>query len=417
MQNSKRTICRQPRKSSVCLLAACASLLWCAAVVIAAGPVTASSAEPEKPNSVEQRASVALTAGKSKNAEAIYDLTALLCDDSATVRAAAAWACTQLGEAAAPILPQLTEGLSDLEPRVRIGCATAIGQLGENGAVAEAALVRAVQDRSPDVRCAALIALRAVGIRELEPAIEAIGRAMQASDPQVQSESIATANSLLKRCDPATRQSLATSLFPALTSSSDDVRLAATVLACDLGIDAAPAMTAIVKNADDLDDSIQTAAHQALVQFADSVDRQWNQLDADERELLRRPCDIAAKGLRTRGAASSEFATLAKRFQKLVTGVELTSGEQVAANNISLLESDEILTSDTSVHTEPQRLSNIASSQEKRSWSSAWLWLVGITVAGAAIWLVRLGLKKDETPIFIPAKPEDLNRNAAIRVS
>jgi len=99
------------------------------------------------------------------------DVGQMLADPSAEVRAAAAWAFSQMGPAGAAGVPGLARSLSDPEPLVRSLSAVALRSIGPKAAGAVPALIHALSDVEPTVRAPAADALGHIGTA----AKEAIG--------------------------------------------------------------------------------------------------------------------------------------------------------------------------------------------------------------------------------------------------
>src|SRR5262245_40328734 len=137
----------------VILLGGCALLTNFETLVLARTPVALKSKPLPAADSAKQRALTAIRCGQERTDGSVNQLAESLSDDRTLVRQAAAWALSQLGEAAEPALPPLTQALSSQDPRVRWAAASALGQLGPKATSAEAALLRTAQDRDLDVRC------------------------------------------------------------------------------------------------------------------------------------------------------------------------------------------------------------------------------------------------------------------------
>jgi len=91
------------------------------------------------------------------------DVAQMLLDQDAEVRAAAAWAFSQMGPAGAVGVPNLATCLADTEPRVRSLAAVALRSIGPKAVSAVPALARALSDVEPTVRAPAADALGHIG--------------------------------------------------------------------------------------------------------------------------------------------------------------------------------------------------------------------------------------------------------------
>ena len=94
---------------------------------------------------------------------AISELKIALGDPDASVRGAAAWACSQMGAAGSGAVSALANALADVNPRVRSLSAVALRSIGPQAAGAVPGLVRALSDPAPYVRAPAADALGAIG--------------------------------------------------------------------------------------------------------------------------------------------------------------------------------------------------------------------------------------------------------------
>lgn len=94
---------------------------------------------------------------------ALRDLSKALTDPEQDVRAAAAWALSQVGPPAASAVPALVAALTDPNPRVRCLVAIALREIGPHAINAVPALANALGDSDPSVRAPAAQALGAIG--------------------------------------------------------------------------------------------------------------------------------------------------------------------------------------------------------------------------------------------------------------
>ena len=94
---------------------------------------------------------------------AVGDLSEALIDPEQDVRAAAAWALSQVGPPAASAVPALAAALTDPNPRVRCLAAIALREIGPHATNAVPALAKALGDSEPSVRAPAAQALGAIG--------------------------------------------------------------------------------------------------------------------------------------------------------------------------------------------------------------------------------------------------------------
>jgi HEAT repeat protein len=90
-------------------------------------------------------------------------LTEALNDSDPQVRAAAAWAISQIGPQAAPAIPALGKALADTDPRVRIQAALAFRAMGQAGVSGIPELIRALNDPVDYVRASAVEGLGSMG--------------------------------------------------------------------------------------------------------------------------------------------------------------------------------------------------------------------------------------------------------------
>jgi hypothetical protein len=94
---------------------------------------------------------------------AVSEVGQMLADPNADVRAAAAWALSQMGPAGAKAVPGLTKALADPNPLVRSLSAVALRSMGPKAADAVPALIQALSDAEPSVRSPAADALGRIG--------------------------------------------------------------------------------------------------------------------------------------------------------------------------------------------------------------------------------------------------------------
>ena len=224
------------------VLGTCSTLTSPTTSVWADSPTAAIDVSNATADTPEQRAATAIQSGKERSADAVTQLADWLADDNTIVRQSAAWALTQLGDAAEPALKPLIQAVSDRDARVRWAAATTLGHLGKKAEDAEAVLVRAVHDRDADVQCAAIIALRSIEITDERKVSAALSDCLKDESSDVQAEALATLAALMPRCGETTKQDLVPRLTKALSTKNDEVRLATVVLLGDLGLAAAPAI-------------------------------------------------------------------------------------------------------------------------------------------------------------------------------
>src|SRR5436309_2973833 len=91
------------------LLGGCALLTNAETFVFARTPATLTGEHWPATDSAEQRAAAAIRCGQERSRSTATQLAESLADDSTLVQQAAAWALSQLGEAAEPAIQQLTE--------------------------------------------------------------------------------------------------------------------------------------------------------------------------------------------------------------------------------------------------------------------------------------------------------------------
>ncbi len=405
------------------LLGGCAALNSPAAGHCASPASSVRNATPVVAAADEQAAAL-IKLGQERSTKAVPVLAVSLEHESTLVRRSAAWALTQMGAAAKPALPQLMQALTDVDEQVRWAAVTTLGQIGNKAALAEAAIITVVCDPNVDVQCAALTALRAIGIRDLELALPALKHCLETDAPELQSEALATVSAFLPQWNDDTKRQIAPSIAATAAVDDDDVRLAAFVLLSDLGLEAAPALTLLVRGASDLDEHIQAAAIRALDRFADAVDQQRSELNDNQLKSLRRPCKLAAQALSSPAHDSSDCLRLATRFKEFADGTTASTGEQSLARSTAktkshrLVEDDDALNpnagengrageeakptlamasiDETEVATSTVPVANIASVAKGNGWRAVW-WALGAIAVAVALWLVRRGLSHDET--------------------
>jgi hypothetical protein len=94
---------------------------------------------------------------------AVGDLARSLADSDADVRAAAAWALTQIGPVGEAATPALVTALTDPNPNVRCLSALALREIGPHAVAAVPALAKTLSDADPSVRASAAQALGVIG--------------------------------------------------------------------------------------------------------------------------------------------------------------------------------------------------------------------------------------------------------------
>ncbi len=358
------------------------SLMWLGCAISCAAGSSVFGDDPE------QLAAQAIHAGQTQDLHAIPALADGLSDESRLLRQSSAWALSQMGGAVSDFSAELTAALADQDAKVRCAAATSLGHLGRTAWRAESALWQATLDRDVDVRCAALIALRTVSVSKHSAALGALCECLQGPVADVQSEAIATVAVIQSRWDDDEKRMLVPHLGRIFATANDDLRLAAAVLLGDLGLPAAPAIPALANAADDLDEHVRAAALRTLGRLADDVDQRWNQLQAEHRTALRRPCDIAAKTLAGHGKDSAEVARLAKQFQQLMDGIQLTVGE------------DQVRSPATASHPLPVKTTATRNSTSKVNASSdrAWRWTLAGLASCLGLGLLWFGLSRRMAP-------------------
>ncbi len=382
-------------------LGLCSASMCLHNVAVAETPVSAAKELNSKTNTPEQRVAAAIGFGKQKSTDAVKQLAEWLADDSTLVRQSAAWALTQLGEAAEPAVSQLSQALSDRDARVRWAAATTLGNLGQRAEAAEGALIRTVHDRDADVQCAAIIALRSIDITDERAVSAALSDCLKAESTDVQAEALATLTHLIPRCSETTKRDLVPRLTKALTTKNDEVRLATVVLLGDVGLVATPAITALTRAANDLDEHVESAAIRTLNRLADEIDQRWSRLDASQREALQHSCEIAARELSAPAHEESDKprSQLAHRFRQLFDGIQLASKETSPARN-SARKDDPLTIASVAGHVlqrsdVPLDGESLEAADAKGTATTAsdsrelWLWGLYAVVVGVGFWLLK----------------------------
>jgi HEAT repeat protein len=112
-----------------------------------------------------QRADLLRSMGafRADAASAVPEIIEQLKNQDAQVRAAAAWALSQIAPAGAAAIPALATSLSDPDPIVRSTSAIALRDMGDRAVTALPALVVALNDNEPYVRAPAADAIGKIG--------------------------------------------------------------------------------------------------------------------------------------------------------------------------------------------------------------------------------------------------------------
>ena len=354
------------------------SLMWLGCAISCAVGSSLFADDPE------QLAAQAIQAGRTQDLHAIPALADGLSDESRLLRQSSAWALSQMGGAVSDFSAELTAALADQDAKVRCAAATSLGHLGRKAWRAESALWQCTLDRDVDVRCAALIALRTVSVSKHSAALGALSECLQGPVADVQSEAIATVAVMQSCWDDDEKRMLVPHLGRIFATANDDLRLATAVLLGNLGLPAAPAIPALANAADDLDEHVRAAALRTLGRLADDVDQRWNQLQAEHRAALRRPCDIAAKTLASHGKDSAEVARLAEQFRQLMDGIQLISVEEHVHSQTTA--SDPV-----PVKSPPARNST---SEVQASSDRAWRWTLAGLASCLGLGLLWFGLSR-----------------------
>ncbi len=372
------------------LLAGCSLLLQTATDACADAP-TNNDREQLRSGTAEQRSSAVVSIGQHPSASAAEQLAQALFDEATLVRQAAASALSQFGEAASPARPQLTRALSDDDSKVRWGAAAALGKLGEHAALASDTLVATTRDRDVDVRREAIAALRAVPISDIDAAAKALCECLRDAVADVRGEALATLSVCLPNWDHATATQVVPSIVTSLADEDEAVRLAAAVLLSDLGLAAAPAIPTLAHSTNDLDEHVRAAAIRALERFADEVDRQWNRVDDQQRDAVRRPCKVATQALSGLAQNSAEAVRLANRFRQLVAGFQLTANEQPVTDKRGLAASRFAQGTARGLPDELPVDSDATESSSSTNSNSLVLWLgraMGVLALGGLAWVL-----------------------------
>ena len=359
------------------------NLMWLSGVMLL---MAASFVAASEPSSSKQLAGNAIRAGKARDLTAVGSLTESLSHESVLVRQSAAWALSQLGEAAFGAVPSLTHALGDSDPRVRWGAAVTLGRIGRKAAISESALWQTTRDRDLDVRCAALIALRTVSISKSSGALPALIECLKNPATDVQAEAIATLAAIHTRWDDEEKRSVASQLANVFEMSNDDLRLAAAVLLGDLGLSASAAMTPLANATDDSDKYVQAAALRAVGRFADEVDQRWNRLSVEQRHELRPGLVAVTKLLEGRSRKSADITHLANQFQRLIDGTQLIStdrGSSLKRPAVSSVTAAPDVTQEAPPVTTPSSTSSPV---------SQWGWICGALLVCLGAWGLVRGL-------------------------
>lgn len=381
-------------------LSVCSASICLTNIALAESPASTSSSVSSDATTPEERAAAAVDLGKKKSASGVSQLSAWLADENTLVRQSAAWALTQLGNAAEPAIPQLSQALSDRDARVRWAAATTLGNIGNKAADAVDALVHTVHDRDADVQCAAIIALRSAEITDERAVFSALCDCLRAESADVQSEALATLTHIVPRCSETTKRDLVPRLTKAMTTNNDEVRLATVVLLGDVGLAATPAITALTRATNDLDEHVESAAIRTLSRLADEIDQRWSQLDATQREALQHSCETAAKELSSlsHDESNKSRSQLANRFQQLVDGIQL-AGKDTPQNRKADRNADSMSVANVAGQTlqrsEVPLIDETNDAAKNGSANSAvgshefWLWGLYAIIVGVGFWQLQ----------------------------
>lgn len=382
-------------------------LMWLGCAISCAASSSVLADDPD------QLAARAIHAGKAQDIHSIPSLAEGLNHESPLVRKSSAWALSQMGAAVSEVVPALTQALADQDAKVRCAAATSLGNLGHKAWRAESALWQATLDQDVDVRCAALIALRTVSVAKHSAALGALSECLQSPQADVQSEALATTSVIQSNWNDDEKRTLVPHLSRVFATAQDSLRLASAVLLGDLGLPAAPVIPALASAVDDLDEHVRAAALRTLGRLSDDVDQRWNQLQAEQRAALRRPCDLAAKTLASHGNDSAEISRLAEQYQRLADGILLISGEELIPSQTTA----NPLGPEKPLAVTKTNLETISSS------SAAWKWgLAGIASCLGLLLLWRVSLRRtvaQTLPIISPtsdAEPPSERQSIAGRV-
>lgn len=354
-------------------------LMWLGGALLCAATSFVVATEPA---SVDQLASDALQAGIARDSSAVKSLIASLSHESVVVRQSSAWALSQVGESAIEAVSSLTHALGDTDPRVRWASAVALGQIGRKAANSESALWQTTHDRDLDVRCAALTALRAVSVSKSSGALPALIDCLRNPAADVQAEAIATFTAIHARWDDDEKRPIAMQLSNMLTTSDDNLRLAAAVLLGDLGLSASAAVTSLAEATDNTEPHLQAAALRAVARFADAIDQRWNRMSAEQRRELRPALVAATSLLESRRQKSGDIAQLADQYQRLIDGTQLISNGPLAQAEVPLAKPK-------SGHSNEALRAESASSST--SWKN-WRWICGALLMCVGAWGLWHGL-------------------------
>ena len=385
------------------VLGICTASLCLINTALADAPASKAKELSADANTPEQRVAAAIAFGKLRSIDSVNELAAWLADESTLVRQSAAWALSQLGDAAEPAIPQLIQALSDRDARVRWAAATTLGNLGKNVEGAETAIVRTVHDRDADVQCAAIIALRSIEITDERATTCALSDCLKAESSDVQAEALCTLTHLIPRFTETTKRDLVPRLTKALTANNDEVRLATVVLLGDVGLAATPAFTALTRAAHDLDEHVESAAIRTLNRLADEIDQHWSQLETTQRETLQHSCESAARELSAPAHEESDKprTQLASRFQQLADGIQLAS-QGVPPKRHSTRKGDALPVANANVAGQALQRSDVPLDDESTNAADAnaaakstngsrelWLWGLYAIIFGVGFWQLQ----------------------------
>lgn len=385
-------------------LSICSSAVCMTNVSRAESPASNSAIAMFDEATPEGRSAAAIHFGKLKSASSVGQLSAWLSDENTLVRQSAAWALTQLGDAAEPAIPQLSQALSDRDARVRWAAATTLGNLGAKVEDVDDSLIRALRDRDADVQCAAIIALRSVELTNEQAVLSALCDCLTVDSADVQSEALATLTHIVPRCDETAKHDLVPRLTKALTTSNnDEVRLATVVLLGDVGLAATPAISVLARVTNDLDEHVEAAAIRTLSRLADEIDQRWSQVDAKQRDELQHFCETATNELSSRpnAAANKSLKELASRFQQLDEGIQLASkapqhqigdrkGDAITVANVA---GQTLQRSDVPLDGEANNSASNESAMSAAGFNELWLWGMYAAIVAGGFWLLQRVLR------------------------
>jgi HEAT repeat protein len=187
---------------------------------------------------------------------------AVASDTDPRVRAAAAYALGACGERAAPLAQALRKALRDPDPRVRRNAARATAKLGEAAADAVNDLCELLKDPDASVRRDVIIALGAIGLPAVRPAVRPMLALVTTEKDGVVKR--AALDKLIGLVSPAERPTAA-DLYPILQEDDPEAaRSAAFVLANMGGTAAAQAVPVLRQTLHEDDDRMQALAAAAL---------------------------------------------------------------------------------------------------------------------------------------------------------